>query len=218
VRRIEKNSDQDVADATLKAFLLVEKLEALPHDGGEGNLESQLDLVNSALKEVSALFGIGPATASAVLSLRSSRFFFMSDEVLEFLLYSKAGQKCKYNVVEYKLLYVALAKTALRLNREQISNNYIRELDVENSDKGDGQASGHEHKTILDEEQSDQDNVKRDSTINWSVRNVHDALWSALFSKKMQEKERKAIVASKSKSNRKRKHAELGNAIQDISN
>jgi hypothetical protein len=73
------------------------------------------ECVSKALKNISTLYGIGPATASAVLSVKYESVPFMSDESVMFSL-KIAKKQIKYSMGEYKLVYAALNSIADTLN------------------------------------------------------------------------------------------------------
>ncbi len=84
-KHIRSNSNQAVQDATSAAFSKIDNI------GSDGTLSSSCtsefeECVRNAVKEITVLKGIGPAAASAILSLyRPDLFIFMDDEVIECL-------------------------------------------------------------------------------------------------------------------------------------
>lgn len=87
--RIEKNSDEEVIDCTTRAFTA---LSSAATD----------ESIYDAIKIISELFGVGCATATAVLSLTNDNVPFMSDELLIALPASKAS--AKYSLKHYKFI------------------------------------------------------------------------------------------------------------------
>lgn len=73
--------------------------------------------VEKALIPLVDLHYIGPATASAVLSIQSRHVPFMSDESLLFCLGFK-----KYDAKTYKLLYQSITKIVSHLNKDLVKD------------------------------------------------------------------------------------------------
>mmetsp|Transcript_10799 Transcript_10799/g.15754 ORF Transcript_10799/g.15754 Transcript_10799/m.15754 type:complete len:270 (-) Transcript_10799:8-817(-) len=87
-KQIRSNSEQDVQEASKRAFAIV----------GCRNDRRQLDVkkTRGAMNEITVLKGIGPASASAMLSLfRPDHFAFMDDEVIECLHPGKRAYSLK---------------------------------------------------------------------------------------------------------------------------
>eukprot|EP00195_Chlamydomonas_chlamydogama_P011451 CAMPEP_0202903554 /NCGR_PEP_ID=MMETSP1392-20130828/25132_1 /ASSEMBLY_ACC=CAM_ASM_000868 /TAXON_ID=225041 /ORGANISM="Chlamydomonas chlamydogama, Strain SAG 11-48b" /LENGTH=303 /DNA_ID=CAMNT_0049590789 /DNA_START=42 /DNA_END=953 /DNA_ORIENTATION=- len=80
----------------------------------QGCVPGQRDKVQSALQTLTALKGVGPATASAVLAAACPHVPFMSDEALE-----AAVGKRDYTVKVYMSLVEALQNKAQQLNEQQ---------------------------------------------------------------------------------------------------
>eukprot|EP00594_Rhizosolenia_setigera_P003380 CAMPEP_0178942258 /NCGR_PEP_ID=MMETSP0789-20121207/1892_1 /TAXON_ID=3005 /ORGANISM="Rhizosolenia setigera, Strain CCMP 1694" /LENGTH=292 /DNA_ID=CAMNT_0020621643 /DNA_START=15 /DNA_END=893 /DNA_ORIENTATION=- len=79
--RLRSNTDQAVKEASQESF---SKVIAVNNDDVEDCV------ISNAIESMCVLNGVGPATASAILSLYSSKnFAFMDDEVIESVLYNK---------------------------------------------------------------------------------------------------------------------------------
>ena len=81
---ISSNSAVDVKSATQKAFSELEDLEILPS-------------ILKAVKILSDLKGVGPATATMVLQAKSDRVPFMSDEAMMHV-FNHDKAKLKYDL------------------------------------------------------------------------------------------------------------------------
>jgi len=87
---LKSNSDASVITAATRAF---ETADGIPENDASGEYTKQ---ISSAMKEMCELKGVGPATASAILSLyRPDIFAFMDDEVIECLYDRKRGYTLK---------------------------------------------------------------------------------------------------------------------------
>ena len=103
--KLNSNSDEAVVLATQRGFAVADDL---PPQGGEEREE-----FSSSLNEVCQLCGVGPATASAVLSLyRPDSFAFAADEVIEALYEGKRG----YTIKIYRDVNAKCANIARELN------------------------------------------------------------------------------------------------------
>ena len=92
---LQSNSDESVVDCSKRAIKLVTAGVA-----DDTNVEKN-DLVKDSIDELCNLRGVGPATASAILSVyHPNQFVFMDDEVIEALYEGKRGYTLKiYEVV-----------------------------------------------------------------------------------------------------------------------
>lgn len=101
---LKSNSDASVTTASKRAF---ETANGIPkNDTSDGKYNDQL---KSAINELCELKGVGPATASAILSLyRPDIFAFMDDELIECLYDGKRGYTLKiYLAVNEKCREIA---------------------------------------------------------------------------------------------------------------
>lgn len=154
------NTSETIEETTKRAF------EKLPSNAQEGT-ELERSLLDS-LKELTKLRGIGPATASLLLSvMRPETIPFFSDELFRWCCWdhpeSPGGwaRKIKYNVKEYQQLLghveftmkklgvraVDMEKVAWVLGREKVDvytgEEAIRgDSDIERDEKGVNEALG----------------------------------------------------------------------------
>jgi len=104
---LKSNSDASVSTAARRAF---EAADGVPAGDAGGARDERTSL---AVKELCALRGVGPATASAVLCLyRPDAFAFMDDEVIECLYDGKRG----YTPKIYKEVNDRCGEIAAELN------------------------------------------------------------------------------------------------------
>ncbi|KAJ3162487.1 hypothetical protein HDU86_004969 [Geranomyces michiganensis] len=97
--QVKANSNQSVVSASKAAFTKLQENKPL-----------------EALAELSKLKGVGPATASAILSAHSPDVPFMSDESLATIY---PPTKIPYTVAAYKKLLASLTEQADELNKEE---------------------------------------------------------------------------------------------------
>ncbi|TPX59016.1 hypothetical protein SpCBS45565_g07836 [Spizellomyces sp. 'palustris'] len=102
--QVSSNPSDVVIEASQKGFSLVKESD---------------ESILAALKELAKLKGVGPATASALLSAYNPSIPFMSDEALS--LYSA---KLQYTVPAYKNLLAKLRAQAAELNKGEGSDNW----------------------------------------------------------------------------------------------
>jgi hypothetical protein len=102
LQKIETNPEKDVEDSLQKAELV------LKHDITWENVEK-------AINHLTKLYGIGPATASAILSISHHEIPFMSDESVMFCL-KIDKRNIKYNIKTYKQVFLKLTEFAKTLN------------------------------------------------------------------------------------------------------
>ena len=90
---LQSNSEKSVVDCSKRAIQIAA--------GGDDNNAEEHDLVRDSINELCNLRGVGPATASAILSVyHPDQFAFMDDEVIEALYEGKRGYTLKiYEVV-----------------------------------------------------------------------------------------------------------------------
>ncbi|EJK74911.1 hypothetical protein THAOC_03383, partial [Thalassiosira oceanica] len=113
--KLNSNSDEAVMHSTQRAFAVADELQ--PQGGGTEDREE----FASSLNEVCQLCGVGPATASAVLSLyRPDSFAFMADEVIEVLYEGKRG----YTIKIYRDINAKCANIARELNAAAEVNSW----------------------------------------------------------------------------------------------
>jgi len=86
IAKARRNSDKITKNVSTVAFDMI---------GGEE--KPDLDTVKQSIKKMSELFGIGPATSSLILSLKSKWLPFGADEALN----ATGVKKPKYNLKEY---------------------------------------------------------------------------------------------------------------------
>eukprot|EP00578_Thalassiosira_sp_NH16_P013086 CAMPEP_0181122312 /NCGR_PEP_ID=MMETSP1071-20121207/25243_1 /TAXON_ID=35127 /ORGANISM="Thalassiosira sp., Strain NH16" /LENGTH=280 /DNA_ID=CAMNT_0023207267 /DNA_START=122 /DNA_END=964 /DNA_ORIENTATION=- len=87
---LRSNSEASVVAAAKLAF---DAADAIPKNDASGRHTNQ---ISSAIKQLCVLNGVGPATASAILSIyRPDMFAFMDDEVIECLYDAKRGYTLK---------------------------------------------------------------------------------------------------------------------------
>lgn len=87
---LKSNSEASVAAAAKRAF---DTADVIPKNDASGKHTKQ---ISSAINQLCDLKGVGPATASAILSLyRPDIFAFMDDEVIECLYDGKRGYTLK---------------------------------------------------------------------------------------------------------------------------
>ena len=84
--RIEKNSQELIQEKTKSAFNIL----------SASSQPAAIDQIMLALKELTTLFGIGPASASYILSRYFDFVPVMSDEAIK--ASSKKGAKIQYNL------------------------------------------------------------------------------------------------------------------------
>ena len=114
--KLNSNSDEAVVRATQRGF---DAADELPPQGGA--IEEEPEEFTSSLNEVCQLCGVGPATASAILSVYRPDFFaFMADEVIEALYEGKRG----YTIKIYKDVNEKCAKIARELNEAADVDNW----------------------------------------------------------------------------------------------
>ncbi|EPZ30809.1 hypothetical protein ROZALSC1DRAFT_29185 [Rozella allomycis CSF55] len=93
LKQLDRNSEEDVREVMMKLKKLLKEDE------------EDWEFVENVLNEVSRLKGVGPATASAIVSAVSGNFAFMSDEIAEQLLQKK---NIKYTMDEYRQIWSKL--------------------------------------------------------------------------------------------------------------
>ena len=87
---LKSNSDEEINVPSLSAFAAADKI---PIDDPNGDYKKQ---ISQAINHLCELKGVGPATASALLSLYApENFAFMDDEVIECLYDGKRGYTLK---------------------------------------------------------------------------------------------------------------------------
>ncbi len=155
---VKSNQEKSIQSATRSAFSLIQE-----ENKGEG--VSKLDFQDNIQKGLGALTGplrgVGPATASLILSVASADVPFYSDDVFLWLCVGvypstsdaaaaeeereKKGKEkdrgkevrqngelnVKYNIPEYKRLWEAVQKLRARLNEEAGGGEGISCADVE---------------------------------------------------------------------------------------
>lgn len=104
LKHLKNNADVDVRKSLCEALLHCNHAKA--SGGGEAEDDEEDNSIRNAIQSFSRLKGVGPATASAVLSLyRPDLFVFMDDEVIECLhdgkraytldIYCSVNKKCR---------------------------------------------------------------------------------------------------------------------------
>ena len=117
---VASNSDEAVLSATRSAFATYD----------EGN-----DAYVDSIKALTELKGVGPATASLLLSCYDpDRVPFFSDELIRYIHWVRANgqgwdRKIKYNLSEYKEMFEKLQGLREKLQKE--SGNPVSALDLE---------------------------------------------------------------------------------------
>lgn len=98
---LKANTEQTVKSCSRRAFAKVRHPSSVntnndDNDEDEDDIDDEGDDIKSAINELTNLKGVGPATASAILSLyRPDLFAFMDDEIIECLYLSKRGYTLK---------------------------------------------------------------------------------------------------------------------------
>jgi hypothetical protein len=109
---IRKNDPKLVSELTASAATMLKAL---------GNITSQssaLNIVMAAMAEVSKLNGVGPATASLILSVyRPNDVPFFQDELYVWHFPDEKGGKLKYDLKEYKALFERCWEVNRKLGR-----------------------------------------------------------------------------------------------------
>lgn len=107
---LHSNSDQNIEQHTQRAIMIAKNVKP----------ENNEDAMNDALAELEQLKGIGPATASAVLSLvNPSVFCFMYDEVIDCFM-----PKRDYKRSTYLSVLKECQRLALSLNKADGSSSW----------------------------------------------------------------------------------------------
>ncbi|CDZ97099.1 hypothetical protein [Phaffia rhodozyma] len=109
---IAKLTEDSVVEASKRAFqILSRKAGSIPID--------DISLFKDAMKTLCVLRGVGPATASLVLSLISSDVPFFSDEAAVFVIKPKGGRKgLKYTAPEYWAFFKGVREECLKAGGE----------------------------------------------------------------------------------------------------
>ncbi|BCS25663.1 uncharacterized protein APUU_50374S [Aspergillus puulaauensis] len=131
---IKSNQEKSIQSATRSAFSLIQEEKCLDF---QSNIQKGLDALTAPLR------GVGPATASLILSVASADIPFYSDDAFLWLCKRKDGGErskevrqngelnVKYNIPEYKRLWDAVQKLRARLNEEAGEGEGISCADVE---------------------------------------------------------------------------------------
>ncbi|RCI11560.1 hypothetical protein L249_7565 [Ophiocordyceps polyrhachis-furcata BCC 54312] len=100
----------------------------------------------TALTKLTSLKGIGPATASLLLSVHDpSRYIFFSDEAFRWLCRGgDAGAPIRYTVAEYRALDEAAASVARRLGVEAVELEKVAYVLMRRGEGHDLSAKGHQ--------------------------------------------------------------------------
>ncbi|KAH6560138.1 hypothetical protein BASA61_006636 [Batrachochytrium salamandrivorans] len=112
---VASNSEKTILTATTAAKLLLSQTSSSCKHPSTSKI---LD----AIKVVSELTGVGPATASAILACSSDRVPFMSDEALV-ALQGTDPAKLKYTIKQYTELLTVLTEKAAELNHAAASSS-----------------------------------------------------------------------------------------------
>lgn len=123
-KRIEKNNTEDqLQDASTKAFLLLKKMHNNHHDSDD------LNNIIDACKSLTSLHGIGFATATFILSRYSANVPLMTDEALRWCKGLPIGAKItSYSEKDFHLLYSQLEKKVIELEDNQ--NSLHQKVDI----------------------------------------------------------------------------------------
>lgn len=144
------NSKEFVKGESAAAFKEAEEL-----DTDELEQDDRDAIVKSCIKTLSALKGIGPATASLILSLYSPHFAFMSDEASLAVL----PEPLRYSESEYIRFNRAMHKKAEELNEKMdMTRNKSKYEGKDATEKGDA------------------------GEFKFTARSVAEALWSCSHS------------------------------------
>lgn len=123
---IRKNSAASVTECSSSAAGILQSRV----DVGKSNLKTSFDATQKALDAVSALSGVGPATASLVLAVYSPEDIpFFEDEVFQWLCsdtWLQKGGKLKYDKKEYEQLFRQLWEL-----RERLGLEIVQAVDIE---------------------------------------------------------------------------------------
>jgi hypothetical protein len=106
-KHLNANTDEHVRSATREGFRIVDTCDADDNDSSCN--------VQGAIQVIAELQGVGPATASAILSwYRPDRFAFMDDEVIECFLSDK---KRDYKLSTYMMMNEKCTELAATLGK-----------------------------------------------------------------------------------------------------
>lgn len=153
---IKSNQEKSIQSATRSAFSLIQEEKG---DSGASRLDFQSHIQKGLDALTAPLRGVGPATASLILSVASADIPFYSDDAFLWLCVGvypstfnavaaeeKKGKdggerskeirqngelNVKYNIPEYKRLWDAVQKLRVRLNEETGEGEGISCADVE---------------------------------------------------------------------------------------
>lgn len=153
---IKSNQEKSIQSATRSAFSLIQEEKG---DSGASGLDFQSNVQKGLDALTAPLRGVGPATASLILSVASADIPFYSDDAFLWLCVGvypstfnaaaageerkgKDGERSKeirqngelnvkYNIPEYKRLWDAVQKLRARLNEEAGEGEGISCADVE---------------------------------------------------------------------------------------
>ncbi|CAF1109195.1 unnamed protein product [Didymodactylos carnosus] len=110
---IESNSETSIIDCTKRAYTIAQQTS--------NNQEQYLSIVKSAIKILCELNGVGPATASAVLSIiEPNQFPFMGDEAMNSIPKLKP---IKYTIEHYLLFVQEIRKKVQLLQKNSLDND-----------------------------------------------------------------------------------------------
>jgi len=147
---VQSNDEDLVTRTTIEAFSLI---PALPRS---------YKMTLSALDNLTKLKGIGPATASLLLSVAAPEMVpFFSDEVFRWCMWDEPGspggwkRKIKYNKIEYEGLLEKVVELRERLDIEAVDAEKVAwVLGKEGVDCGDGEEEdGEDAGEVAEEEQ-----------------------------------------------------------------
>ncbi|KAL9064328.1 MAG: hypothetical protein Q9157_007873 [Trypethelium eluteriae] len=124
---VNSNAEKEVIESTMEAFGWISKAPRTDRS----------DDVDRPINRLTKLRGVGPATASLILSCYDqSRFPFFSDELYRWLRWDEEkgigwDRKLKYTKGEYECLYETVHSDSLGLQREELEGHNITALELE---------------------------------------------------------------------------------------
>ena len=93
---LQSNSEEDVIRCCKAAFQFADKLVDENKNTNDNNKKSNEQYIQESIQSICNLKGVGPATASAILSIYNPQHFcFMDDEIIECLYDKKRGYTLK---------------------------------------------------------------------------------------------------------------------------